>query len=104
MCVNICAKVKNSIIQTYEGSKVAHNKTFWKTIKNFFPDKSSNFKTVTLVESNMVISDNQKLVYIFIEYIDSTVPKLGLAIPKDVIIATNGIQDPVLKDILVYLQ
>ena len=52
----------------------------------------------------MVISDNQKLVYIFIEYIDTTVPKLGLAIPKDVIIATNGIQDPVLKDILVYLQ
>lgn len=50
----------------------------------FFPDKSNNLETITLVENNMIISDNQKITDPFIEYIDTMVPKLGLAIPKDV--------------------
>ena len=58
----------------------------------FFPDKSNNLETITLVENNMIISDNQKITDPFIEYIDTMVPKLGLAIPKDVI-ATNGMKE-----------
>ena len=45
----------------------------------------------------MVISDDQKIDDIFIEYFDTIVPKLGLAIVKNVIFATNGIEDLVLK-------
>ena len=45
----------------------------------------------------MVISDDRKISDIFIEYFNTIVPKLRLAIPKDVIFATNGIEDPVLK-------
>ena len=40
----------------------------------------------------MIISDNQKITDAFIEYFDTMVPKLGLAIPKDVI-ATNGMKE-----------
>ena len=61
-------------------------------VESFFPDKSNNFETITLVENNMIISDNQKITDPFIEYIDTMVPKLGLAIPKDVI-ATNGMKE-----------
>ena len=50
----------------------------------------------------MVISDDQKIAYIFIEYFDTTLPKLGLAIPKDVIVATNDIEDPALKAVHKY--
>ena len=45
----------------------------------------------------MVISDDRKISDIFIEYFNTIVPKLRLAIPKDVIFATNSIEDPVLK-------
>ena len=52
-------------------------------MKNFFFNKSNNYETITLVENNMVISDNQKIADNFIEYFDIIIPKLGLAIPKD---------------------
>ena len=41
----------------------------------------------------MVISDDQKIADIFIEYFDVIVPKLGLAIPKNAIFAINGFEE-----------
>ena len=92
ICVNILWYYSN-----LEVSKVANNKKFWRIVNNFFSDKLNNFKTITLVRNNMVISDDQKIADILIKYFDTIVPKLGLAILKDVIVATNGIEDPVLK-------
>ena len=68
-------------------------------MKNFFSDKSSNFRKNTLVEKNIsIISEyNQKIADIFTEYFETLVPKLGLAIPKDAMFATNDIEDPVRK-------
>ena len=40
----------------------------------------------------MICSDDQKVANIFIVYFDTIEPKLALAIPKDVILATNGIE------------
>ena len=50
----------------------------------------------------MVISDDQKIADIFIEYFDVIVPKLGLAIPKDAIFAINGFEESVLKALYKY--
>ena len=45
----------------------------------------------------MVISDDQKIACILIQYFDTILPKLCLGIPKDVIVVTISIEDPVLK-------
>ena len=50
----------------------------------------------------MVISGNQKIADIFIECLGSLVPKVGLAIPKNVVFATNGIEDPILRAVHKY--
>lgn len=50
----------------------------------------------------MVIPDNQETAEIFMLYFDIIVTKLGLSIPKYVIFATNGIQDPVLNTVHKY--
>ena len=100
ICVNILRK--KQYYSNLEVSKVTDTNKSWKTVKNFFSHKSNNFETITLVENNMVISDDQKKVDIFIVYFDTVVPKLGLPIPKDVIFATNGIEDPVLKAVHKY--
>ena len=50
-------------------------------------------RQVKEVENNMVISDDQKIADIFIEYFDVIVPKLGLAIPKNAIFAINGFEE-----------
>ena len=67
---------------------------FWKSERNFFPDKSNNFEAITVVKNNMVISNNQKIADILMECFDNIIPKLGLAILKNVIFATNGTDDP----------
>ena len=55
------------------------------------------FRKITLVENNIVISDDQKITNIFIEYFNNIVPQLALAIPRYAIVATNAIEDPVLN-------
>ena len=65
-------------------------------------EKSNNFETIFLVENNMATSDDQKITDTFIEYFDIIVTKLGLPIPKDAIVATNGIEDPVLNAVHKY--
>ena len=46
-------------------------------MKNLFSHKSNNFETITLVEIDRIISDDQKITDIFIEYFNTIVPKLG---------------------------
>ena len=40
-------------------------------LKNFFSQKSNDFETITLIENDMVISDDQKIADIFIEHFDT---------------------------------
>ena len=47
---------------------------------NFFSEKSNKFETTVLVKITIVISEDQKIANIFIEYFDIIVPKLGLAV------------------------
>ena len=50
----------------------------------------------------MVISNDQKIGDVFIEHFDTIEPNLGLAIPRDVIFATNCIEVPFVKAVLKY--
>ena len=45
----------------------------------------------------MVISNNQKIANNVIKYFDTILPKLGSKIPKDIILASNYIEELVLK-------
>ena len=65
ICVNTLRKTKKEYYSNLEVSKVAGNKKFWKTVKNFFSDKSNNFGTINLVENNIVISDDQRIAHVF---------------------------------------
>ena len=73
-------KTKKQYYSNVEVNKVADNKNFWKTVMSFFSNKSSKFKTITLIESNMVISDDQKIASVFIECVDTIVP--NTIVPK----------------------
>lgn len=74
-------KTKKQYYSNGEVNKVADdNKNFWKTVMSFFSNKSSKFKTITLIESNMVISDDQKIANVFIECFDTIVP--NTIVPK----------------------
>ena len=90
--VNVFCKTKKQYYSNFEVCKVADKIFFWKTMKCFFSNKSNNFGTITLIKNNMVISDDHEIVDIFLEYFDTAVPKLGLAILKYVIFTANCIE------------
>ena len=43
------------------GLKVSDNRTFWKSVKPFFPNKRLNSDNILLVEENEIINDDGKL-------------------------------------------
>ena len=67
-------KTKKQYYSNLEVNKVADNEKLQKTEKNFISSESNNFETITLVENNMVISDDQKIANILLEYFDTIVP------------------------------
>ena len=80
-------KTKKQYYSNFKVSKVVDKKVLEN--REGFLFQQVNLETVTPVKDNMVISVDQKIVDIFTEYFDTIVPKLGLAILKDLIIATN---------------
>ena len=49
-----------------------------KRLKVFSQTKTNNFENISLVENNLVGTDNKELAHIFLEYFDSVVPRLHL--------------------------
>lgn len=76
-CRKSYCKQRNIFVNILRKTKKQHHKKFWETVKNLFSHKSNNFKTITLVEIDMIISDDQKITDIFIQYFNTIVPKLG---------------------------
>ena len=51
-------------------------KRFWKTIKSFFSDKSSNFKNISLIENGNRLTDDFEITETFNLYFQNLVPKI----------------------------
>ena len=55
----------------------ADNKLFWKNVKPYFSDKGSNSTKITLVEKNIIITDEKKIANIMNERFVSITKKLS---------------------------
>ena len=58
---------------------------FWKTVKSSFSDKSNNFESITLVENDNIVSDDNEVANIFNEDFSNLVEDLNLNIPENLI-------------------
>ena len=57
---------------------LAGNKLFWKNAKPYFSNKSSNSTKVTLLEKDMIITDEKQIANIMNEHFVSITKKLSL--------------------------
>ena len=57
---------------------VADNKMIWKNVKLHFSDKSSNSANITLVQKDMIITDEKQIASIMSEHFVSITKKLSL--------------------------
>ena len=58
---------------------------FWKTVKLSFSDKSNNFESITLVENDNIVSDDNEVANIFNEDFSNLVEDLNLNIPENLV-------------------
>ena len=58
-CVKLTNKVKREYFDNININSLKDNKTFWRTIKPFFSEKTKNTEKIVLVENNEIIMDDR---------------------------------------------
>ena len=81
LCVKLLKKAKRTFYNTLDVKKISDNKTFWKTIKPNFTEKTIKDQKITLVENDSVISEDSELVEVFSKYFESVVKNLNIQRP-----------------------
>ena len=60
-CVSLIRKTKQEYYNNLDHRKVADNKSFWKYIKPYFSNKSSNSNKITLVEIDLILEKSDDI-------------------------------------------
>ena len=74
-CLNLLRKTKKQYFAKLNVKDVADNKLFWKNVKPYFSDKCSNSKKITLVEKDIIITDEKQIANIMNEHFVSITKK-----------------------------
>ena len=81
LCVKLLKRAKKTFYNTVDVKKVSDNKTFWKTIKANFTEKTIKDQKITLVEKETVISEESELAEVFKNYFENVVNNLNIQQP-----------------------
>ena len=81
LCVKLLKKAKRTFYNTLNVKKISDNKTFWKTIKPNFTEKTIKDQKITLVENDSVISEDSELAEVFSKYFENVVKNLNIQRP-----------------------
>ena len=77
-CVNLVRREKKKFYGNLDLKKITDNKTFWKTMKPFFSDKSKSGNKITLLEGNNIISKDTMVAETMNNFFTSGIDKLGI--------------------------
>ena len=77
MC-KLLKRAKKNFYNTLDIKKASDNKTFWKTIKHNFTEKTIKDQKITLVEKETVISEEYELAEVFSNYFENVVKNLNI--------------------------
>ena len=74
LCVKLLKRAKKTFYNTLDVKKVSDNKTFWKTIKPNFTEKTIKDQKIT--EKDTVILEESELAEVFNNYLENVVSNL----------------------------
>ena len=77
-CVSLIRKTKQQYYNNLDHWKVADNRSFWRSIKPLFSDKSSNSNKITLVEKDFILEKNDDIAETFNDFFTSVVSNLNI--------------------------
>ena len=101
-CVNLIRREKRKYFDNLNVKDVTDNKTFWKTIKTHFSDKTGNSEKINLVDENIIISDDKAIAETFSDYFSSAISRLDIPFNREILANTENEKNPLDKAILTY--
>ena len=107
-CVHLLKKAKKDFYGNLKPSSICDNKTFWKTVKPIFTDKSVSTDNIILVENNKIINDDVAISELFNDFFSNAVKNLNVepsdlfSFDQNLFIEDVNDNDPILKSIRKY--
>ena len=78
LCVHLLKKVKASYFENLQPSNICDNKKFWNTVKPLFSEKTMSTDNITLVENNVMVSEDQEVAKNFNSFFSNAVKNLNI--------------------------
>ena len=101
-CVSLLRKTKKEYYQNLNEKSVIDNKSFWKTVKSFLPDKTHRNDKIHLIENDELLKTDLETAEVFNEFFSNIVQNLNIPRFENDEPIVNNISDPTLKAILKY--
>ena len=102
LCTSMVRKKKRIYFSNLNTRDLTDNRSFWKTVKPLFSDKSSGDGKLVLIEGDDILSEDTKVANALNEYFNKVVENLGIENNDNIEQSTDGISDPILKAIKKY--
>ena len=83
-------------------SDITDNKKFWRTVKPILSDKGQSNLKITLIENDTIISNDKEVAETLNDYFVSITDSLGLKDNSEVVSSTEGVSDPIDRNIIKY--
>ena len=101
-CVNLIRREKRKYFENLNERDVTDNKIFWKTIKSHFSDKTGNSEKISLVDDNIILSDDKVIAETFSDYFSNVISNLEIPFNRELLSNTEGGKNPLEKATLAY--
>ena len=77
-CTTLIRKTKRNFYNNLNVNKITDNKSFWKTVKPSFTEKTLKDEKIVLVENDTTFSEENEIAEIFRSYFDGIVDGLNI--------------------------
>ena len=101
LCTSLLKKVKRDFYGKLNPSDISDNKKFWKIVKPFFSEKVISTESISIVENNVLHTDDKNVSDIFNSFFSNAVENLGIVENDMLNNVVNG-PDPILNAIKKY--
>ena len=98
-CVSLLRKNKRGFFAKLNHRVVSDNRKFWKTVGPLFSEKAFHKESITLINNNKTISNNEELAETFNKHFSKLVESLDIDKTLASNIASSDIIDPVFNAI-----
>ena len=91
-CSRLYKHERKKFYKNLDISSITDNRKFWRTLKPFFTDKGTTRNCISLIEDDMIISDDKEVAGTLNSFFDNAVKSLNLKEPVEYINDTDDIE------------